>query len=75
MTRDYKQVDVIVDPEQRALVLHALDAKLARAMPALPLVQSVQRVALRKDLRGFVPGGGIFNFPQNSEDWWLAQGR
>ena len=75
VTRDYKQVDVIVDPEQRARVLHALDAKLARAVPALPLVQSVQRVALRKDLRGFVPGGGIFNFPQTSEDWWLAQGR
>ena len=75
VTRDYKQVDVIVEPEQKARVLHALDAKLARAVPALPLVQSVQRVALREDLRGFVPGGGIFHFPQTSEDWWLAQGR
>ncbi len=71
--RDHKQVDVIVDPEQRALVLHALDAKLARALPALPLVQTAQRVAVRQELRGFVPGGGIFHFPQTSEDWWLAR--
>ena len=31
--RDYKQVDVIVDPVQRARVLNDLDAKLARAVP------------------------------------------
>ena len=53
-------------------MLHALDAKLARALPALPLVQ-FGASRCHEDLRGFVPGGGIFHFPQTSEDWWLAR--
>jgi ABC-type transport system substrate-binding protein len=75
VTRDAKQVDVIVDPQQRARILHAVDAKLARAVPVLPVVQPVMRAAIRTTVRGVVPGGTQFNFTQNSENWWLAEQR
>ncbi len=71
--RDAQQVDLIVDPQQRARVLNAADAKLARAVPALPVVQPVVRAAIRSTVRGVVPGGSQFNFSQNSEDWWLER--
>ena len=74
-TRDLKQTDLIVDPRQRARVLNAADAKLARAVPVLPVVQPVLRAAIRRTVRGVVPGGGPFFFEQNSEDWWLAEPR
>jgi peptide/nickel transport system substrate-binding protein len=73
--RDAQQVDDIVDLRQRARVLHAVDAKLARALPALPVVQPVVRAAIRTMVRGVIPGGSGFNFTQNSEDWWLAEQR
>ena len=45
-TRDIEQVNRIVDPVQRARVLNAADAKLARAVPALPVVQPVLRAVI-----------------------------
>ncbi len=71
--RDVQQTDQIVDPRQRARVLNAADAKLARAVPVLPLYQPPFRVAHRTVLRGVVARGGIFNFSQNNEDWWLER--
>ena len=56
-------------------MLNALDAKLAQAVPALPVVQAVLRVAVRGDVRGVDPRGSLFSFQENTEDWWLAQGR
>jgi peptide/nickel transport system substrate-binding protein len=70
--RDVQQRDAIVDPRQRARVLNAADAKLARAVPVLPLFQGVIRAAIRTNVRGFVAGGTQFHFSQNSENWWLA---
>jgi peptide/nickel transport system substrate-binding protein len=73
--RDAQQVDSIVDPRQRARVLNAVDRKLVRAVPALPVVQPVLRAAIRSTVRGVEPGGTQFHFSQNSEDWWLAEPR
>jgi peptide/nickel transport system substrate-binding protein len=70
--RDVQQVDRIVDPAQRARVLNAADAKLARAVPVLPVVQPLLRAIVRSNVRGFAPGGSQFNVTQTSEDWWLA---
>ena len=70
--RYVQQVDLIVDPQQRARVLNAADAKLARAVP---VVQPVLRAPIRDTVRGVVPGGTQLNFTQNSEDWWLAEAR
>ena len=73
--RDAQQVDLIVDPAQRARVLNAVDVKLARAVPALPIVQPVLRQAIRSTVRGVVSGGAPMHIVQNSEDWWLAEPR
>jgi peptide/nickel transport system substrate-binding protein len=73
--RDLQQTDLIVDPKQRARVLNAGDAKLARAVPVLPLTQAVLRAAIRSRVRGVVPGGSQINLFQNTEDWWLAAPR
>jgi peptide/nickel transport system substrate-binding protein len=70
--RDLKQTDLIVDPRQRARVLNAANAKLANAVPVLPVVQPVLRAVVRTNVRGVVAGGSQFNFSQNTEDWWLA---
>ena len=74
-TRDLQQVDRVVDPVQRARILNAADAKLARAVPVLPVVQPVVRGVIRATVRGVYPGGSQFEFSQNSEDWWLADSR
>ena len=71
--RDVQQTDLIIDQQQRAHALNSADAKLAGAVPVLPLVQGVQRAAVKTRVRGVTPGGLLFNFFQNSEDWWLAR--
>jgi peptide/nickel transport system substrate-binding protein len=71
--RDVQQTDLIVDPQQRARVLNAADAKLARAVPVLPVVQFPVRAAIRTMVRGVVPGGSQYEFSQNSEDWWVER--
>ena len=73
--RDVQQTDVIVDPQLRARALYDVDAKLARAVPVLPVVQPVIRAIVRETVRGIVPGGSQLNLSQNSEDWWLARSR
>ena len=73
LMRDVQQVDRIVDPRQRARVLNAADAKLANAVPILPLYQPVARLGLKTRVRGFVAGGAPANWTQNSEDWWLER--
>jgi peptide/nickel transport system substrate-binding protein len=75
VTRDAAQAGRILEPAQRARVLNAADAKLARAVPLLPVRQAVFRAVIRSSVRGIYPGGSQFDFVQNSEDWWLAQGR
>jgi peptide/nickel transport system substrate-binding protein len=75
VTRDAAQASRILDPALRARVLNAADAKLARAVPLLPLRQVVNRVVIRRSVRGIHLGGSPFEFTQNSEDWWLADSR
>ena len=71
--RDVQQVGRIVDPAERARLLNAVDLKLVRDVPLLPLFQQVFNVALRDKLRGFVPGGNFFSLFEHTEDWWLAR--
>ena len=60
--RDLQQVDRILAPALRARALDAGDRKVVRDVPALPLFQGMLRVALKKTIRGFTPGGNQFNF-------------
>jgi peptide/nickel transport system substrate-binding protein len=69
--RDVQQVDRIVHPSQRARVLNAVDRKLVRDVPLLPLFQPVFQVALKKTIRGWVAGGPPGNPFEHNEDWWL----
>jgi peptide/nickel transport system substrate-binding protein len=70
--RDVQQADLIVDPAARARLLNAIDVKLARDVPLLPLYQTVFNVALRDTVKGFFPGGNFFSLFEHTEDWWLA---
>ncbi len=71
--RDVQQVDRIVRPSQRARVLNAVDRKLVRDVPLLPLFQPVVQVALKKTIRGWVSGGAPGNPFEHNEDWWLER--
>jgi peptide/nickel transport system substrate-binding protein len=71
--RDVQQVDRIVHPSHRARVLNAVDRKLVRDVPLLPLFQPVTQVALKKTIRGFAPGGAPPLFTEHNEDWWLER--
>ena len=55
--RDLQQADRILAPALRARALDAGDRKVVRDVPALPLFQGMIRVALKKTIRGFEPGG------------------
>jgi peptide/nickel transport system substrate-binding protein len=70
--RDVQQVDRIVDPAVRSRLLNAVDRKLARDVPLLPLYQPVLEVALKKTIRGLDPGGAGGPVARN-EDWWLER--
>jgi peptide/nickel transport system substrate-binding protein len=71
--RDARQTDRIVDPRRRAELLNSADAKLAQDVPLLPILQPLGHAALKRTIRGFVPGGTMFNYTQNTEDWWVAR--
>jgi peptide/nickel transport system substrate-binding protein len=75
LQRDADQVDRIVEARARVRVLHAVDAKLARAVPVIPLFQVVNRAAIRTHVKGTIADGSQLEFTQNSEDWWLAEPR
>jgi len=70
--RDVQQVDLVVDSAARARLLNAIDVKLVRDVPLLPLFQTPYNVALRDNVKGFVPGGNFFSMFEHTEDWWLA---
>jgi len=71
--RDVQQVDRIVDPRVRSRLLNAVDRKLARDVPLLPLFQPVLQIALKKTIRGFVAAGPPGSFFEHNEDWWLER--
>ena len=71
--RDVQQVDRILDPAVRSRLLNAVDRKLVRDVPLLPLYQLVLQFALKKTIRGFVPGGSPSTIQEHNEDWWLER--
>jgi ABC-type transport system substrate-binding protein len=70
VTRDLVQATRILDRNRRVALLNRIDARLARAVPAIPLFQGSGLVAFRTAVRGVVPNGAGW-FTWNSEDWWL----
>ena len=71
--RDVQQVDRILDPAVRSRLLNAVDRKLVRDVPLLPLFEPVIQFALKKTIRGFVPRGSPFDTQEHNEDWWLER--
>jgi peptide/nickel transport system substrate-binding protein len=59
----------------RARGLNALDRKLAKVVPVVPVVQPVVRLFHRSNVRGVDRGGSHFEVLEGSEDWWLADSR
>jgi peptide/nickel transport system substrate-binding protein len=70
LTRDLVQATQILDDARRVGLLNKIDARLARAVPSLPLYQTTGLMAFSEALRGLVPGGVGSTF-WNVEDWWL----
>ncbi|MBA2641591.1 MAG: ABC transporter family substrate-binding protein [Actinobacteria bacterium] len=72
VTRDLVQATQILDDSRRVGLLNKIDARLANAVPAIPLYQGTGLFAFKKTVRGVVPNGAGFE-AWNSEDWWLAE--
>jgi peptide/nickel transport system substrate-binding protein len=72
VTRDLIQASRILDQKRRVDVLNRIDARLAKAVPAVPLYQVSGLFALKATVRGVVPSGAAY-FTWNAENWWLAR--
>lgn len=72
LTRDLDQAARIVDDRRRVRLLHKIDARLATAVPAIPLFQIPGLFALKTIVRGVVPNV-VSQFTWNAEDWWLER--
>jgi peptide/nickel transport system substrate-binding protein len=72
MTRDLAQAMLIVDDKRRVKLVNKIDARLAKAVPAIPLYQNTFLFAFRATIRGVVPNGVDF-FGWNAENWWLER--
>ena len=70
VTRDLVEATQILDDSRRVGLLNRIDARLARAVPAIPLFQNTGLFALKGTVRGVVPNG-VDSWAWNSEDWWL----
>jgi peptide/nickel transport system substrate-binding protein len=70
VTGDLDQATRILDDRRRFRLLNKVDARLATAVPAIPLYQTMSLLAYRATVRNLVPNGEI-GFPWNAEDWWL----
>ncbi len=70
VTRDLDQVTRILVESRRVGLLNRIDARLANAVPAIPLFQLGGFFAFKATVRGVVPNGPGFSF-WNAEDWWL----
>jgi peptide/nickel transport system substrate-binding protein len=72
VTRDLERATRILDDSRRVALLNRVDARLAKAVPTLPLYQHAGPIALRATVRGVVPNG-VGSFAWNAENWWLAE--
>lgn len=58
VTRDLDQADRILDAGRQARVLNRADAQMARDVPAIPLFERPQWMAVRSTVRNFIPYAG-----------------
>jgi ABC-type transport system substrate-binding protein len=72
ITRDLAQARLIVDHKRRVELLNKIDARLARAVPAIPLYQNTFLFPFKAAIRGVVPNG-VGSFAWNAEDWWVER--
>jgi peptide/nickel transport system substrate-binding protein len=71
VTRDLDQADRILDRDQQARVLNRADAKMARDVPVIPLLQGLLAVYVRSNVRNV-----FMSFPADywkAENWWLER--
>lgn len=66
--------DGILDETGRAAALNAVDARLARDLPAIPLFQKPTVVAYRNALHGVADNPTDEGWVWNLGDWWLNRG-
>ncbi|HUP33174.1 MAG TPA: ABC transporter substrate-binding protein, partial [Gaiellaceae bacterium] len=74
MTGDLDQATRILRDSRRAGLLNGIDARLAKAVPIIPLYRPSGFWAFKATLRGIVPNEPG-SWAWNSEDWWLAAPR
>jgi peptide/nickel transport system substrate-binding protein len=70
VTRDLNQATRILDDERRVQLLNRIDARLARAVPAIPLFQIAGLFAYDTSIRGVLTTGPLV---WNAENWWLER--
>jgi peptide/nickel transport system substrate-binding protein len=74
VSRDLDQATRILADARRVALLNRVDARLAKAVPAIPLYQLKGLFALDTTVRGVVPNG-VGRFTWNAENWWFAESR
>jgi ABC-type oligopeptide transport system substrate-binding subunit len=70
LSRNLYRAARIVDDRQRVGLLHQVDTRLARAVPAIPLFQNKGLWAIRASVQGVNRGASW-----DPEDWWLKRER
>jgi peptide/nickel transport system substrate-binding protein len=74
VTRDLNRVERVLDDGRRARLLNGIDARLAKAVPVIPLYRLRGLFAFDAQIRGIVRNA-LAPFTWNAEDWWLEQSR
>ncbi len=72
VTRDLNQAARTLDLERRVAYLNRVDARLAKAVPAIPLFEGRSLFAFKATVQGPV-SGSTGHFTWNAENWWLAE--
>lgn len=74
VTRGLDRAARTLDRRRRVGLLNRIDARLAEAVPSLPLYQGTIPFAFKASVRGVRPNG-FDSWAWNVEDWWLAPSR
>lgn len=70
-TSDLVQAEGIFGAGQRARVLNRADSRMAKDVPAIPLMEKPEWAALSSSLRNFAPSPS--DVLVNAENWWLER--
>jgi len=70
VTRDLVNATRTFDLTRRVKLLNRVDVRLARAVPAIPLIQTTFLMARKTAVRGVVQNGVGSGF-WDSENWWF----